>query len=220
MKKFFRNNGLSIVLLLIFVVCLIAQIFTGFKVHNNDLKEKGAATIDLISYLHSGHFIETTFENWESEFLQMGMFVILSAFLYQKGSSESKDPDEKEEEAEENFTAKNKKDIPWPVRKGGFILLLYKYSLSIAFIILFLLSFILHFYGSLNNYNEEQLLDGKKTSVAMEYLTSSHFWFESFQNWQSEFLAVFSVVVFSIFLRHKGSSQSKKITDPNDKTGE
>jgi len=96
-------------------------------------------------------FIETTFENWESEFLQMFMFVILSAFLYQKGSSESKDPDEKEEEAEENFTAKNKKDIPWPVRKGGFILLLYKYSLSIAFIILFLLSFTLHFYNFLVN---------------------------------------------------------------------
>ena len=217
MKKFFRNNGLSIVVLLIFSGCLVAQIFTGFRVHNSELKEKGAAPIGLSNYLHSGHFIETTFENWESEFLQMGMFVVLSAFLYQKGSSESKDPDE---ETKETSAVKNKEAVPWPVRKGGFVLLLYKYSLSIVFALLFLLSFALHFYGSLQDYNEEQLLDGNAGSGAIAYLTNTRFWFESFQNWQSEFLAVFSVVVLSIFLRHKGSPQSKKITDPDSKTGE
>src|SRR4051812_43038520 len=98
MKKFLKNNGLSLVLAIIFLICWIAQIITGFKEHNKQLKEFGGSQLSIVQYLRSGHFIESTFENWESEFLQMGMYVILSAFLFQKGSSESKDPDEKEEQ--------------------------------------------------------------------------------------------------------------------------
>ncbi|MEO6490776.1 MAG: DUF6766 family protein [Ferruginibacter sp.] len=101
MKKMLRNNGLSLVLFIIFIGCFLVQIFTGFKEHNRELEEDRAAKISISEYLASGHFIESTFENWESEFLQMGMFVILSAFLYQKGSSESNDPDVEEPEPEQ-----------------------------------------------------------------------------------------------------------------------
>ncbi len=216
MKKVFRNNGLSIVLVVIFIICLAGQIITGFKEHNNELKEDGGKPIEFNQYFTSGHFIESTFENWESEFLQMGMYVVLAAFLFQKGSSESNDPDNPE--PPESITAV-KKRFP-KLSKNGFLLILYSYSLSIAFFILFILSFILHWYGSMKDYNQEQSLKGEPLESAFTYLTNNRFWFESFQNWQSEFLAVLAVVTLTIFLRHKGSSQSKKLADPDSKTGE
>ncbi|HMG89475.1 MAG TPA: DUF6766 family protein [Chryseolinea sp.] len=109
---------------------------------------------------------------------------------------------------------------PWPVKKGGVYLSIYKNSLSIAFATLFLLSFVLHVYGSLNNYNEKQTLKGKPAESWNEYLVSDTFWYESFQNWQSEFVAVLSIVVLSIFLRQKGSPESKPVDAPNEETGE
>ena len=143
MKMFFKNNGLSIVFFLMFVISFAGQIFTGYHVHNNELNEHGLASVSILSYASSGHFLQATFENWESEFLQMALFVILTIFLKQKGSSESKDfesenPVDKEPRA-------NKKHAPWPVKKGGIILKLYKHSLSLALHVLFIVSFVLHF---------------------------------------------------------------------------
>ena len=173
--------------------------------------------LNMGQYLFSGHFLQSTFENWESEFLQMAMFLIFSMFLYQKGSSESKDPD-KEEEVDKEPNPR-KKDAPWPVKKGGLILGIYKHSLCYSFTLLFIFSFLLHWYGSLKDYNEEQLLQGKATETAMQYLSNSRLWFESFQNWQSEFLSVFSLVVLSIFLREQGSPQSKPVDASYSETG-
>ena len=216
MKRFFKYNGLSIAMLLLFVLSLGAQIITGFKSHNDEIKDHHGKPFTLSEYLISGHFIEATFENWESEFLQMGAFVLLSVSLYQKGSAESKDPDKKEDTDKE---PKPKEDAPWPVKKGGFVLTLYKHSLSITFFLLFLISFALHFYGSLINYNDNQILMGLPITKAADYFTNSQFWFESFENWQSEFLSVFCMVVLSIFLRQKGSPQSKAVDAPDSKTG-
>lgn len=157
MKKIFRNNGLSLVVLVIFILSMAGQIFTGLKQYNLEIKEEGGQQVTLSQYFGSGHFFESTFENWESEFLQMGLFVILSIHLFQKGSSESKDPDKEEVDREPD---PRRKKAPWPVKKGGFILLLYKYSLSIAFFLLFILSFLLHWYGSLKDFNHKQLLKG------------------------------------------------------------
>lgn len=152
--------------------------------------------------------MQATFENWESEFLQMGMYVLLTVSLRQRGSAESKSLTEKEEVDREPSAHKN---APWPVKKGGTILFIYKHSLSIAFGILFLLSFIFHFIGSLNNYNEEQTEKHLQTLKWNDYFLNSQFWFESFQNWQSEFLAVASIVLLSIWFREKGSPQSKPV---------
>lgn len=117
MKTFLRNNGLSICFLILFLVSMVGQIIFGFKEHNKELLEDSSAIITLSSYLTSGHFIQATFENWESEFLQMGLFVLFTIFLVQKGSSESKDPDKSEEiDREPN---PNRKDAPWPVKAGG-----------------------------------------------------------------------------------------------------
>lgn len=217
MRKFLRNNSLSIVFFLFFLGSLVLQAVTGLKEHNEEMMQDGGQVLNMGQYLFSGHFLQATFENWESEFLQMAMFLVFSMFLYQKGSSESKDPD-KEEEVDREPDPK-RKGAPWPVKKGGLILGIYKHSLCYAFTFLFICSFLLHWYGSLKDYNEEQLLNGKATETAIQYLSNSRLWFESFQNWQSEFLSVFSLVMLSVFLREKGSPQSKPVDAPYAETG-
>lgn len=217
MRTFIRNNSLSIVFFIFFLIALVMQAVTGLKEHNEEMMNEGGQVLGMGQYLLSGHFLQSTFENWESEFLQMAMFLVFSMFLYQKGSSESKDPDKKEEVDREPDP--KRKDAPGPVKKGGLILGIYKHSLCYAFTLLFILSFLLHWYGSLKDYNEEQLLQGKATETAMQYLSNSRLWFESFQNWQSEFLSVFSLVLLSVFLREKGSPQSKPVDAPHSETG-
>lgn len=215
--SFFYRNGLSLVLVALAILSFSGQIFTGWKEYNDYLQEHNTATVGLLAYLHSGHFIQATFENWESEFLQMGLFVVLSIFLRQLGSSESKPLDEP--------VACDKppvphKDAPWPVKRGGWILKLYENSLSIALFTLFAISFMLHWYGSCKDYNYDQALLHKPAQTMIAYLGNHRFWFESFQNWQSEFLSVFVLVWFSIYLRQKNSPQSKAVDDSYEKTGE
>jgi len=218
MKKFFYHNGLSLVFFFLFVIAILGQFFTGLAEHNRERKMEQQAALSTEEYLRSGHFIQATFENWESEFLQMALFVVLTISLRQKGSSESKKCDGREEVDRE--PSAKRKNAPWPVKKGGFILTVYKNSLSIALIILFVVSFVLHFHGSLLNENEELLSNNLPLKSVRQYLADSRFWFESFQNWQSEFLSVFAIVILSVFLRQKGSPQSKPVDAADSETGE
>ena len=218
MKDFLRNNGLGICFLALFIATLIGQVIFGFEEHNKELIEEGSAAINLSAYFISGHFIESTFENWESEFLQMALFVLFTIFLMQRGSSESKDLDKDEEVDKE--PSPFRKDAPWPVKKGGWILSLYKHSLTIVLFLLFIISFILHFYGSLKDENEQLTLKGLPLETASDYIGDSRFWFESFQNWQSEFLSVFAIILLSVYLRQIGSSQSKPVDASHMETGE
>lgn len=146
----------------------------------------------------------------------MALFVWFTVFLRQKGSSESKRMSGKEE-----VDRKPKKHpaAPWALRKGGIILSVYKHSLSLSLLLLFIISFLLHWYGSNKDYNEEQMLKGKSTESMLNYLMDSRFWFESFQNWQSEFLSVFAIIFLSIYLREIGSPQSKPVDAPHWETG-
>lgn len=218
MKTFFRENGLSLVLVFITVATLMGQIVVGWHELNSDLQDFGRSPIPFSQYLTSGHCIEAVFENWESEFLQMGLYVLLTISLFQKGSSESKGLDEPEEVDRE--PSSTRKGAPWPVRRGGWVSKLYEHSLSTAFFLLFLLSFILHAYGGMREYNAEQTMRGKTEVVDFwQFLGTSQFWFQSLQNWQSEFLSVLSIVVLSIFLRQKGSPESKPVDAPNAETG-
>lgn len=212
-NHFFYKNGLSIVVMSLFILFLGCQFITGWHVKNSELAEVKMPPLSLTAYFYSPHFMQATFENWESEFLQMGMYVLLTVALRQKGSAESKSLTEKEEVDRKPIAHQN---APWAVKKRGIILAVYQHSLSIAFVILFLLSFIFHFTGSFNNYNEEQMEKHLQTVQWTDYLTDSQFWFESFQNWQSEFLAVGAIVLLSIWLREKGSPQSKPVDAPSD----
>ena len=214
--SFFYRNSLSIVTLLMFLLSLVGQILFGLKEYNEHLYEHHTPAVHLVEYLTSGHFIQATFENWESEFLQMFIYILLTVFLRQKGSSESKDL-EKEEEVDREPQPHPK--APWPVKKGGWWLKLYKHSLSLAFLLLFVLCFWLHATGSFKDYNQEQRLKNKPEETFVQYLGNSRLWFESFQNWQSEFLSVASIVLLSIFLRQKGSPESKPVDAPDEETG-
>jgi hypothetical protein len=220
MQRFFRNNGLTIVISLLFIGCLFGQFITGYQEHNEDQREHGQPTLSLAGYLGSSHFLEATMENWESEFLQMFGFIALTAFLYQKGSAESKDPEKKESVDRHALKLCSKKNTPWPVRKGGLVLRLYENSLSLAFFLLFLVTLLLHAAGGAGVYNEEQSAHGRSQKVsAVGYMATSRFWFESMQNWQSDFLSVGSMVVLTIFLRQRGSPESKPVDSPHSETG-
>jgi hypothetical protein len=217
MRKVLHDNGLSIVFGTMFIVFLLAQTLTGHAAYNNDQRDHGQPTLSYPKYVISSHSIEATTENWESEFLQMAMYVLLTVFLFQRGSAESKDPDEKEEvDREPNPT---RDGAPGPVKRGGFALKLYENSLGLTFSILFLISFVLHAKGGAAAFSGEQLEHGGQAVGMLEYMGNPQFWFESFQNWQSEFLAVGSMVVLSIFLRQKGSPESKPVDASHAETG-
>lgn len=213
--SFLYRNSLSLVFILLMVLALAGQICTGWHEHNEFLAEYGRSET-LQAYLRSGHFLQATFENWESEFFQMGLFVVLTIFLRQQGSSESKDCGE---ETFDKAELQPKPHSPWPVKKGGIYLAVYKHSLSISLFALFLASFFLHAYGSWLDYNEAQELKHQPVKAFAALLWGSKMWFESFQNWQSEFLSIFAIIFLSIYLRQYGSSQSKAVNDPHFKTG-
>ncbi|HZV68453.1 MAG TPA: DUF6766 family protein [Saprospiraceae bacterium] len=215
--SFFYNNSLSLTFLLMALIAIGGQAYTGWHEYGNFLKEHQQPVVSLFEYFKSGHFLQATFENWESEFFQMALFVWLTVFLRQKGSSESKQLSGTEEV---DRKPKNHRNAPWPVKKGGFILAIYKHSLSLSLLLLFILSFLLHWYGSNKDFNQIQSLEGKDTETMWKYLSNSRLWFESFQNWQSEFLSVFAIIFLSIYLREIGSPQSKPVDAPHTETGE
>lgn len=220
MQRWFRNNGLSAVLLAVFLLLLAGQVCTGWVSYNDERLQKGVDALSLGSYLVSGHFFEATSENWESEFLQMAAYVLLTVFLRQRGSAESKSPERDEPVDRDPKLDRHKPGVPYPVKAGGLLLKVYEYSLTLALFALFLLAFVWHFFGGYQLENEERALDGLPPMSIGEFATSADFWFQSLQNWQSEFLAVATIVILSIWLRQRGSPESKPVSAPHHQTGE
>jgi Domain of unknown function (DUF6766) len=220
MKRFLRDNGLSLVLFFLFFLFLIGQAIAGWLHYNEEQEEHHQDAVTLVQYLGTGAFGEAVFENWESEFLQMGLYVILTIFLFQRGSAESKDPDKKESADDDPAERRHHPDAPYPVRKGGLLLALYNNSLAIAFALLFAFSFIGHAACGMREYDAQAVEHGRlPLASTWQYLATSQFWFESFQNWQSEFLSIFAIVVLSIWLRQNGSPESKPVGAAHSKTG-
>nr|WP_255695756.1 DUF6766 family protein [Shinella sp. NM-101] len=217
--KWLKDNSLTIVLSVATLATLAGMLFTGLSVHNEDLARHHLPALALSSYLVSGHFLSAVFENWESEFLQMSAYVVLTAFLFQRGSAESRDPDEKTQEDEDPARHAHDPDAPLPVRHGGVPRTLYSYSLGIVLFALFLVSFALHLQNSAAAEAAEAALHGQAAPGIRQHLASAQFWFESFQNWQSEFLSTAVIVVLSIFLRFRGSPESKPVAAPHSQTG-
>jgi membrane protein implicated in regulation of membrane protease activity len=219
MRQFLRDNGLSVALLALFLVSLIGQALTGWRAYVGELRLHELPTVGLLAYLGSGHFVSAVFENWESEFLQMAVYVLLTVFLFQRGSSESKKPDEDNPEEEDPEKHRGDPDAPLPVHRGGLLLRLYSHSLSIALVTLFMLSFWLHLAGSTRRMNEEALRHHQAAQTVADTLVDPEFWYESFQNWQSEFLSMAVLIVLGIFLRERGSPESKPVAAPHAATG-
>jgi uncharacterized protein (DUF486 family) len=218
-RRLLRENGLSIAMFGLFAVFLGAQSLTGWHSFNSDEVEHGGRVVGYASYLTTGHFMEGVFENWESEFLQMASYIVLTIWLVQKGSAESKPLEGDEERDRDPRLDRDKEGVPGPVRRGGWRLKTYENSLSIAFGVLFILSIVLHAFGGARDYNAQQIEHGQPVVSVGQFVKSSTFWYQSFQNWQSEFLAVGLFVVLTVFLRQRGSPQSKPVAAPHDQTG-
>jgi hypothetical protein len=204
--------------MLIFLVLLGGQILTGWREHDNDARTHHQHGIGLGRYLTTGHFYEATFENWESEFLQAAAYIVLTIWFVQRGSAESKDPsgDAADEDPRLHH---DDADAPWPVRRGGVWLRLYENSLLVAFVVLFLGAIVGHAFGGTAEYNSEARQHGEATISTLAFVRTSSFWFQSFQNWQSEFLAVGCIVGLTVVLRQRGSAESKPVAAPDTATG-
>ncbi len=210
LRRILYENGLSIVLIFTFLSLLWTQTWAGWKVYNDEQAEHGQPAVRYSTYFTTGHFVEATAENWESEFLQMAAFVWLTAFLVQKGSPESRSADGSEE-PQDREPDPTRPRAPWPVRRGGIWLLLYSHSLTLAFLVMFLISFLLHAAGGAREYSQQQLAHGQPAATMLQFMGTSQFWFQSMQNWQSEFLAIAMMVILSVFLRQRGSPESKPV---------
>ncbi len=218
MRRIWREYSLSIVTGGLFVLILLGQAIAGHNVSEEDSREHGGPSQTIAQYLASGHFWEATFENFESEFLQMASFVWLTTFLRQKGSPESKKLSGPED-VDADPRADRKAGSPWPVHRGGLLLKLYENSLTLVLLLLFLLSFTGHVIAGAVEYSEAQVAHGSPPVSAVEFLGTSQLWFQSLQNWQSEYFSVFTIVVLSVFLRQRGSPESKPVAHPHFETG-
>jgi hypothetical protein len=214
-----HDRSLTLVMLALFGLFLAGQVVTGWSEFNETLKEHGAAAIPLAAYLTVGHPWEALFENWESEFLQMAAFITFTTCLYQKGSPESRRPGTIELVDADPRSFADQDDAPWPVKRGGWILKVYEHSLGLALFLLFVVSWIGHAIGGWAEYRGDQELHGQAAPSFADYVTSSRFWFESFQNWQSEFLSVAVMVWLAVYLRQRYSPESKPVHAPHNETG-
>jgi hypothetical protein len=219
-ETFWQRNALGLTCFGVFVVLVVGLLLSGHNAYNSEQRALEQPTISVLGYLREGHFWEALFENWESEFLQMAAYIILTAYLIQKGSSESKDPDSHEHIEDDPREADQRRaGLPWPVRRGGVWLRVYENSLFLAFLVLFLGSIVGHAFGGLDRYNDSLRQAGEATVSVWDYVSSAEFWYESFQNWQSEFLAVFAIIWLSIYLRQRGSPESKPVMESHASTG-
>jgi hypothetical protein len=216
---FWRNHSLSLACFGIFLVLLVAQSLTGWREAVSDAVEHGGSAFGYWRYVTTGHFGEATFENWESEFLQMAAFVLLTVHLLERGSGESKQEHDDPRD-EDPRLHRHDPDAPWPVRRGGAWLFVYERSMLIAFVVLFVASWVAHAITGAHEYTNEQHLHGQPGIGAWQFIRTAEFWFQSFQNWQSEFLAVGLIVVLSVFLRQRGSAESKPVHAPHRQTGD
>ena len=214
-----RDRALTLALMALFLLFLVGQGLTGFVEYNNEQARHGGATVAMADYLATGHPWEALFENWESEFLQMAVFILLTTFLIQKGSPESRRPGVKELVDADPRDFADAPDAPWPVRRGGWILRLYEHSLGLAFVLLFLITWVGHALGGFAEYAADHVTHHQPRPALTDYLTSARFWFESFQNWQSEFLAIASMVWLAVYLRQRWSPESKPVHAPHAETG-
>jgi hypothetical protein len=220
-KTVLRNNGLSLFFGLIFLLALLGQGLTGHALFNEEQLSAGLDEISLGQYLTSSSFAVDVSENWQSEYLQFLLYIIATIWLVQKGSPESKEPDKRGPESDrEQIVGEhcNPKSPAW-AKVRGWRLTVFSNSLGATMGLIFALSWLVQSIAGNSAYNEEQLKNFQRPLSWAEYVVSPEFWNRTLQNWQSEFLAVGSMVVLSVYLRQRGSPESKPVGSPHDNTG-
>jgi hypothetical protein len=221
MRVWLRDQSLSLFFIAIFLAALLGQSIAGHAVFNQEQLEHGSETISWIRYVFSSHFGEAVLENWESEWLQMALFAIAGIYLFQRGSVESKQigdvgfgSDDKEK-----IGRAAERNSPRLAKVGGWRTGLYAHSLTLALSTIFLLSWFVQSLTGWTEFNNEQQEHDESPVSWARYVTLPDFWEKTLQNWQSEFLALGTMTVFTIYLRQRGSPESKPVGSPHDETG-
>jgi hypothetical protein len=219
-RKALRNNGLSLFFGLIFLLALLGQALSGNALFNEEQAASGLEKISFGQYLLSSSFAVDVSENWQSEYLQFLLYIFATIWLVQKGSPESKDLDEAGTESDEEQLVgeySNAKSPKW-ARVPGWRQTLYSNSLGLTMGLIFILSWLVQSIAGNSTFNQEQIKNFERPVSWTEYISSAEFWNRTLQNWQSEFLAVGSMVVLSIYLRQRGSPESKPVGSAHDDT--
>jgi hypothetical protein len=220
MRRFLRDNSLSVACLAAFLISLVGHALAGHQSYNDDQLAHGNDTISLARYVVSSSFGEAVMENWQSEFLQFTFFILVTVWLVQRGSNESKRIEEAGLESDQVQKVGEYAELRSPrwAKLGGWRRSLYSNSLVIAMTLIFFGSWGAQSLTAWNEFNQNQLEHEEATVSWAEYLGRADFWEKTFQNWQSEFLAVGTLAVFTIYLRQRGSPESKPVGAPHEET--
>jgi hypothetical protein len=214
------ESSLSLFFLVLFLATLVGQSLAGLRVHNAEELEHGGEPISYARYVSSSDFGQAVMENWQSEFLQFTVFILATIWLVQRGSAESKPPEEagQESDQKERVGGYAPDDAPLWAKARGWRTAIYSHSLLLTMLTIFLASWLAQSATAWTRYNEEQQEHGSATVSWVGYLTNPDFWEKTLQNWQSEFLAVGTMVAFTIYLRERGSPESKPVGAPHAET--
>jgi Domain of unknown function (DUF6766) len=220
LKRFVRQNSLTLFFLVIFLVTVAAQSQAGWRLYRDDQHTHRQPAVSYPRYLISPRFSAEVMENWQSEFLQFTLYILATVWLVQRGSNESKQEDEtgREDDQKQLVGRYANADSPRWARLGGWRTTVYSNSLVIAMTTIFFLSWFGHFLNGWRSFNADQRAHHQPSVSWTTYLHEPEFWDTTLQNWQSEFLAVGSMAVFGIYLRQRGSPESKPVGAPHEQT--
>src|SRR3954453_5928107 len=221
MRRLWPHNSLSIVFLAFFVLAVAGQAFAGWHKFKDEASAHQEAAISLGRYLTSSSFGNAVLENWQSEYLQFTLYILLTVWFVQRGSPESKEPGKQggESDEEQRVGEHASADSPRWAGAGGWRTRLYSNSLVLLMGTIWLLSWFGQSVTGWSEYNSDQLTHHQPTVNWLGYLGTAAFWESTLQNWQSEFLAVGSMAVLAIYLRQRGSPESKPVGAAHDATG-
>jgi uncharacterized protein DUF6766 len=220
-RRFLHENGLSLFFGALLLAAVAGQAFVGHDAYNDEQRAHGGEPLSLGRYLTSSAFGRAVMENWQSEYLQFTLFIIATVWLLQRGSPESKELGKAglESDREQKLGPHSSPRSPAWARVRGIRSAIYSNSLLIVMGLIFVGSWFAHSVTGWSEFNSEQLEHGEDSVSWLGYVGSSTFWEQTLQNWQSEFLAIGSMVVLSIYLRQRGSPESKPVGEPHDSTG-
>jgi hypothetical protein len=219
--RWIRDQSLSLFFLILFLAALVGQSYAGHLDYNEELRAHEDAPISWSRYVVSSKFGVAVMENWQSEYLQFLLFIAATIWFVQRGSNESKRPDDIGRESDQAQRVKGHaaENSPAWAKVRGLRLHLYSNSLLYVMGSIFLASWFASSVTGWTEYNADQVDHMEPTLSWLSYIGSPDFWEKSLQNWQSEFLAVGCMVVFTIYLRQRGSPESKPVGAPHDETG-
>jgi hypothetical protein len=217
--RWVRDQSLTLFFTAIFLGSLFFQSVAGHHVFNDDARMHGEETISYARYLVSSHFGQAVLENWQSEYLQFSLMILATIWLVQRGSTESKPEPGRETDEEQKVGRHAGPDSPAWAKAGGWRTALYSDSLLLLMAVIFVCSWLGQSVTGWSEFNDEQREHDEPTVSWSGYLQKPNFWEDTLQNWQSEFLAVGSMAIFSVYLRARGSAESKPVGDPHEATG-